>query len=144
MEAARRAAVEARQAVYGVRVAIEEAENGNSMGTTKVIRGLKVEERSASAKSTAEILRGVEESAKRTNEALALAKREARQSTITTTDATDPATKLDRMATERADKDGISYTEALSRVANEHAGLYAQHSEGATKVGARLYKAVTR
>lgn len=39
--------------------------------------------------------------------------------------------KLDRLAKERAAKDGISYADALSKVAAQQPDLYAQHSNAA-------------
>jgi hypothetical protein len=45
--------------------------------------------------------------------------------------AEDASAKLDRLAKERAAKDGISYGDALSKVAAEQPDLYAQHSNAA-------------
>lgn len=90
-------------------------------------------QRPAASKSAAEVLRGIEESSKRTSEALAQAKQlhaemEAERTT-TTTNVADPTNTLDRMATERAAKDGSSYGDALAKVAYENPVLYAQHSQ---------------
>jgi 2'-5' RNA ligase len=43
----------------------------------------------------------------------------------------DPSAKLDRLAKERASKDNISYSDAMSKVAAEQPDLYAQHSSAA-------------
>ena len=39
--------------------------------------------------------------------------------------------KLDRLAKERATKEGVSYVDAMAKVAAEHPDLYAQHSSAA-------------
>lgn len=43
----------------------------------------------------------------------------------------DAAAKLNRLAGERAKAEGISYTDALGKVAAENPGLYQQHSNAA-------------
>jgi hypothetical protein len=111
--------------------AVEPPKEGTAMPQqTKVIRGMKVEQRSASAKSAAEVLREAEESTKRANESIALADRlleEMRSERTTTTSTTDPGDALIQRATAIQATEGIGFGEAAGKAAAENPGQAARH-----------------